>query len=90
MTLDELVNELRNKNVCVFDEGNAFRLQAPTGVLTPQLLEVFMSYQAELLYLVRMGDVRVCPERSEHRPHWRYSAASRMFVCRICRHEDAA
>jgi len=90
MTLDELVDELRNKYVRIFDEGNAFRLQAPTGVLTPQLLEMFTSYQAELLYLVRMGDVRVCPERSEHRPHWRYSTTSHMFVCRICRHEEAA
>lgn len=90
MTLNELVDELRDKNVRIFDEGSAFRLQAPNGVLTPQLLEVFTSYQADMLYLVRMGDVRVCPDRSEHRPHWRYSATSRMFVCRACRHEEAA
>ncbi len=90
MTLDELVAELRDKDVRIFDEGNTFRLQAPKGVLTPQLLEVFTSYQAELLYLVRMGDVRVCPERIEHRPHWSYSSSARMFICRACRHEDAA
>jgi TubC N-terminal docking domain len=90
MTLDELVAELRDKDVRIFDEGSTFRLQAPKGVLTPQLLEVFTSYQGELLYLVRMGDVRVCPERTEHRPQWRYSSAARMFICCVCRHEVAA
>lgn len=90
MTLDELVAELRNREVCIFDDEKSFRLRAPKGIITPQLLEIITSYAAELLYLVRLGDVRVCPSRWEHRPHWRYSAAAQCFVCRVCRHEAQA
>jgi len=89
MNFEQLVVELREKNVRVYDEGNAFRLQAPRGVLTAKLLELITSYTGELLYLVRLGDVRVCPARSEHRPMWRYSAATGAFVCAACRHEDS-
>ena len=88
MTFEELITELREKNVHVYDEGNSFRLQAPKGILTAQLLELITSYTGELLYLVRLGDVRVCPARSEHRPLWRYSAAAHAFVCGVCRNED--
>ncbi len=90
MSFEELVVELREKRVHVYDEGNAFRLQAPKGVLTPQLLEIITSYTGELLYLIRLGDVRVCPARSEHRPTWRYSSAAHAFLCAVCRHEDSA
>lgn len=87
MTFDELVTELRNKDVHVFDEGSAFRLQAPKGTLTAQILESISSYSAELMYLVRMGDVRLCTARKEHRPSWRYSRGARIFICGACRHE---
>lgn len=90
MTLDELVSELRDQNVRIYDEGNAFRLNAPKGVLTPQLLELITSYSPDLLYLLRIGDVRVCPDRWEHRPYWRYSPAAQRFVCCACRQEIAA
>ena len=90
MTIDELVIELRNRDVKIFDEGHAFKLNAPQGTITPQLLEVITCYSAELLYLVRIGDVRVCPSRWEHRPHWRYSPSAEIFVCSACRHETNA
>jgi hypothetical protein len=90
MTFEELVAELREKNVHVYDEGNSFRLQAPKGVLTPHLLEMVTAYTGELLYLVRLGDVRVCPAKSEHRPVWRYSAAAHAFICGACRNEESA
>ena len=90
MTIDELVELLRDQNVRIYDEGNAFRLSAPKGVLTSQLLEVITGYQADLLYLVRLGDVRVCPARAEHRPQWRYAPEARVFVCCACRNEVAA
>lgn len=87
MTLDELVTELRDQHVHLFDDGDAFRLQARKGVLTPQLLEVVTAHSAELLYLIRLGDVRVCPSRWEHRPSWRYSSAAKAFLCCACRKE---
>jgi TubC N-terminal docking domain len=90
LTLDELVTKLRDSDVRIFDDDHAFKLQAPKGVLTPQLLEIITSYSADLLYLVRLGDVRVCPARWEHRPQWRYSPAAHAFVCRACRHEEAS
>jgi TubC N-terminal docking domain len=90
MTLDELITEMRDKDIRIFDDGNAFKLHAPKGILTPQLLEVITAYQGELLYLVRLGDVRVCPARWEHRPQWRYSQLAHKFVCRACRGEEAA
>jgi hypothetical protein len=90
MTFDELVTTLRERNIQVFDDGNAFRLHAPKGVITPQLLEVISTYKGELLYLVRLGDVRVCPLRWEHRPDWRYSPALVAFVCNACRQEVTA
>lgn len=88
MTLDELVAELRARDVQIYDEGDAFRLRAPKGVLTPELLDVVTTYKGELLYLVRMGDVRVCPDREEHRPFWRYIGESRSFVCDACRRKE--
>lgn len=90
MTLDELVGELRSRNVRIFDDEKSFRLRAPKGIITPQLLEIITSYAPELLYLVRLGDVRVCPSRWEHRPHWKYSAAAQSFICCACRHEAEA
>lgn len=90
MTFEELVTNLREKNVRVFEDGSGFKLQAPVGILTPQFLELITSYKGELLYLVRMGDVRVCPDRFQHRPSWRYSPAAQSFVCSECRHEVAA
>ena len=90
MTIDELVIELRDRNVKIFDEGHSFKLNAPKGTITPQLLEVITGYAAELLYLIRIGDVRVCPSRWEHRPQWRYSPSAQIFVCRECRQETSA
>ncbi len=90
MTFEELITELRDKDVRIYEDNNAFRLQAPRGVLTPQLVEVITSYSADLLYLVRLGDVRVCPAKAEHRPFWRYSSATQVFVCPTCRREEAA
>lgn len=90
MTLDELVIELRNQDVHLFDDGDAFRLQARKGILTPQLLEVVTAHSAELLYLIRLGDVRVCPARWEHRPSWRYSPTAKAFLCCACRKEPVA
>jgi hypothetical protein len=87
MTLDELVITLRDQNVHLFDDGDAFRVQARKGVLTPQLLEVVTAHSAELLYLIRLGDVRVCPSRWEHRPSWRYSPTAKAFLCCDCRKE---
>lgn len=90
MTFEELITKLRDDHVQIFDDGSGFRLKAPKGVLTPSLLEVITSYKGELLYLVRMGDVRVCPDRWEHRPHWRYSQLAQSFICCACRQETAA
>ena len=90
MTFEQLVMDLRDKQVRIYDDGNAFKLQAPIGVLTPGLLEVITSYSADLLYLVRLGDVRVCPDRIEHRPSWRYSSAAHSFICATCRKEEVA
>ncbi|HEY4388951.1 MAG TPA: hypothetical protein VGN34_31260 [Ktedonobacteraceae bacterium] len=90
MSFEELIIELREKNVRIYDEGNAFRLQAPKGVLTAKLLGLINTYTGELLYLVRLGDVRVCPARREHRPAWRYSSSAHAFICAACRHEDSA
>lgn len=88
MTLDELVMTLRDQGVHLFDDGNAFRLQARKGVLTPQLVEIITAYSAELLYLIRLGDVRVCPSRWEHRPSWCYSPTAKAFLCCACRKES--
>jgi hypothetical protein len=90
MTFEELITELRDKDVRIYDDGNAFKLQAPKGVLTPKLVEIITSYSADLLYLVRLGDVRVCPARAEHRPLWRYSSMAHAFVCAACRQEETA
>ena len=90
MTFDELVSYLRAKHVKIYDEGSTFRLQAPRGILTPQILEMITQYSADLLYLVRIGDVRVCPQREEHRPGWHYSQAAHAVLCRICRKEEQA
>jgi hypothetical protein len=90
MTFEELVSDLRDTDVRIYDDGNALRLRAPRGVITPQLLEIITSYAADLLYLVRLGDVRVCPARMEHRPHWRYSSAAHAVLCAVCRKEDTA
>ncbi|GAC1357768.1 MAG: hypothetical protein NVS2B12_04080 [Ktedonobacteraceae bacterium] len=90
MTFEQMVTELRDQKVRIYDEGDAFKLQAPKGVLTPGLLEIIKSYSADLLYLVRMGDVRVCPERVEHRPSWRYSSNAHSFICAACRKDEAA
>ncbi|MBA2679988.1 MAG: hypothetical protein H0U76_16530 [Ktedonobacteraceae bacterium] len=90
MTFEQLILELRDKQVRIYDDKNAIKLQAPKGVLTPGLLEIITSYSADLLYLVRLGDVRVCPDKIEHRPSWRYSSAARSFVCATCRKEEAA
>jgi hypothetical protein len=90
MSFEELIIELREKNVQVYDEGNAFHLQAPKGILTAQLLEWINAYTGELLYLVRLGDVRVCPARDEHQRAWRYSSSDHAFVCAACRREDTA
>lgn len=87
MTLDELMNELREQDVHLYDDGDAFRLQARKGILTPQLLEVITGYSADLLYLLRLGDVRLCPSRWEHRPSWRYSPQAKAFLCCACRKE---
>lgn len=90
MTFEELITALRDQQVQIFDDGTGFRLKAPRGVLTPQLLEVVSGYKGELLYLVRLGDVRVCPARWEHRPHWHYSSDAQSFICRACRQEIVA
>ncbi len=90
MTFEQLITELRDKQVRIYDDGNAFKLHAPKGVLTPSLLEVITSYSSDLLYLVRLGDVRVCPDRIEHRPSWRYSSTIHSFICATCRKEEAA
>lgn len=90
MTFDELVSYLRAKGVKIYDEGTKFRLQAPLGILSPEVLEMITQYSADLLYLVRLGDVRVCPERLAHRDGWRYSQAAHAFVCEICRKEVIA
>ena len=90
MTIHELVTELRDRDVKIFDEGHALKLNAPRGIITPQLLELITCYSAELLYLVRIGDVRVCPSRWEHRPRWRYSPSAQQFVCCACRQETTA
>jgi hypothetical protein len=85
MTFDELLTELRDKDVRIFDDGNGFKLQAPRAILTPPFLDLISFYKGELLYIVRMGDVRVCPSRWEHRPMWRYVPASQTFICEACR-----
>ena len=90
MTFDELVSYLRAKSVKIYDEGDKFRLQAPQGIISPQILEMITQYSADLLYLVRLGDVRVCPERAAHRDSWRYSQAAHAFVCNTCRKEEMA
>ncbi|HCI79697.1 MAG TPA: hypothetical protein DHW02_08405 [Ktedonobacter sp.] len=90
MTFDELVSYLRAKGVKIYDEGDKFRLQAPQGIISPQILEIITQYSADLLYLVRLGDVRVCPERTAHRDSWRYSQAAHAFVCKMCRKEEKA
>ena len=68
MTLDKLITHLREQEVHIFDDGTALKLQAPKGIITPQLLEVVTLYSADIQYLVRLGDARVCPARWEHRP----------------------
>lgn len=90
MTFDELVARLREQEIQIFDDGEALKLQAPKGIITPQLLEIITYYSADLQYLVRLGDVRVCPVRWEHKPVWKYSRQVRTFVCRACRKESAA
>ena len=90
MTLDELIVQLREREVQIFDDEKALKLHAPKGVITPQLLEIITHYSADLQYLVRLGDVRVCPARWEHKPVWKYSQQARTFVCRACRKESAA
>ena len=79
MTLDELITHLRERKIHIFDDGIALKLQAPRGVITPQLLEEVTLYSADIQYLVRLGDARVCPDRWEH-----------TFICRACRKETAA
>ncbi len=90
MTLDELITYLRAQKVQIFDDGKALKLRASKDVITPQLLETITLYSADLQYLVRLGDVRVCPTRWEHRPEWKYSQMAHTFVCRACRKEVAA
>ena len=90
MTFDELVTALREKDVRVFEDGSGFKLKAPKGILTAEFLELISGYKGELLYLVRMGDVRVCPARWDHRPSWRYSPVAQTFICNACRQEKAA
>jgi hypothetical protein len=88
MTFDELLSYLRAKDVKMYDEGNKLRLHAPLGILSPSMLEMITQYSADLRYLVRLGDVRVCPERTTHRPSgWRYSQAAHTIVCQVCRKE---
>ncbi len=90
MTFDELITYLREQDIQIFDDGEALKLRAPKGVITPQLLETITLYSADIQYLVRLGDVRVCPTRREHRPVWRYSQKARTFICSACRNEVAA
>ncbi len=90
MTLDKLITHLREQEVHIFDDGTALKLQAPKGIITPQLLEEVTLYSADIQYLVRLGDARVCPDRWEHRPLWRYSQMAHTFICRACRKEIAA
>ncbi len=90
MTFDELIVNLREQEVQIFDDDKALKLCAPKGVITPQLLEIVTLYSADLQYLVRLGDVRVCPTRWKHRPEWKYSQMAHTFVCRACRKEVVA
>ena len=90
MTFDELVTFLREREVQIFDDGKALKLRAPKGVITPQLLETITLYSADVQYLVRLGDTRVCPTRQEHRPAWKYSQLAHTFICCACRNEVAA
>jgi len=90
MTLDELITYLREQEVQIFDDGKALKLRAPKGIITPQLLETVTLYSADVQYLVRLGDVRVCPTRWDHRPAWKYSHMAHTFICGACRKEVAA
>ena len=91
MTFDELISYLRAKGVKMYDEGNKLRLHAPLGILSPPVLEMITQHSADLRYLVRLGDVRVCPDRATHRTTgWRYSQAAHTVVCQVCRKEVEA
>jgi hypothetical protein len=90
MTIHELVIILRNKNIHLYDDGDTFKVQAPEGTLTSLLADAITTYRSELLYLVKMSDVRVCPVRWEHRPQWGYSRIAQSFICYACRGEPAA
>ena len=59
MTLLGLLAELEERNVKVFLAGDKLRLEAPAGVLTPELKEALRQHKAALIALLSGRPVEV-------------------------------
>ncbi|MFB8795998.1 MAG: condensation domain-containing protein [Microcoleus sp.] len=53
MKFNQFVDELSQRGVKLWAEGNQLRVRAPKGVLTPELRDLLTEYKAELLALVQ-------------------------------------
>ena len=79
---------LRTHRDVPVEERHTDGVKVMSKPVAPKTIQTY--YSADLQYLVRLGDVRVCPARWEHKPVWKYSQQARTFVCRACRKESAA
>lgn len=53
MTADVLLTELRNRGAALTVVGDRLRVEAPVGVLSPEIRTALAAYKAELLSLLR-------------------------------------
>ncbi len=61
MTPTELIAELERRNVKIFLAGDKLRLEAPAGVLTPEIKEAVTKYKPELMAWLRNPTCEVWP-----------------------------
>lgn len=82
MNAEQLLAELRTLRIAVEPRGSTLHLEAPPGVLTPELRNALAAQKAELLALLELDAWRTtfpCP-----RCEWPLPAARRPRCCLAC------
>ncbi len=72
-TVERLLDELSNLDVAIIPCGDRIKINAPKGVLTPELIDRIRRNKSEILADKKTHTNKISPEKDRHHRHHRHS-----------------
>jgi hypothetical protein len=79
MTLDQLFADMKRRGVILVSPSELYEDES----VTPRIRYELKRHTAHIETLLRLADIRVCPNRDLHRRYWIYRGQG-CYVCSFC------